>query len=97
MFYQNILPNLSRILDTRLKELKSKLRIVCHNYNNIKVPHEYQKIVKNLANNKDISILRQDKGIGLVIMDSSKYIEKCLNILDCEKFVKITDEPKKDA
>ena len=61
------------------------------------MPHEYQKVVKNLANNKDISILRQDKGIGLVIMDSSKYIEKCLNILDCEKFVKITDEPKKDA
>ena len=61
------------------------------------MPHEYQKIVKNLANNKDILILRQDKGLGLVIMDNSKYIEKCFDILDCEKFVKITDEPKKDV
>ena len=28
-------------------------------------------------------------------MDSSKYIEKYLSILDNEKFVKITDDPTK--
>ena len=35
----------------------------------------------------------QDKGRGVVIMDSSKHIEKCLSILDNKNFVKITDDP----
>ena len=95
MFYQNILPNLSHILDNQLTELKSKLRNVCHKYNNINVPYNYQNIVKYLANNKDIRILIQDKGKGVVIMDSSKYIEKCLSILDNEKIMKIIDDPTK--
>ena len=30
-----------------------------------------------------------------MIMDSSKYIEKCLSILDNEKFIKITGDPTK--
>ena len=34
----------------------------------------------------------QDKGRGVVIMDSSKHIEKCLSILDNKNFVKITDD-----
>ena len=28
-------------------------------------------------------------------MDSSKYIEQCLSMLDNEKFIKITDDPTK--
>ena len=59
------------------------------------MPYKYQKIVKDLANNKDIRILIQDKGKGVVIMDSSKYIEECLSILDKEKFIKITDDQTK--
>ena len=95
MFYQNILPNLSHIPENELTELKSILRNACLKYNNIKMSYKYQKIVKDLANNKDIRILRQDKGRGTVIMDSSKYIGKCLGLFDNEKFVKITDDPKK--
>ena len=94
-FYQNILPNLSHITDNQLTELKSKLRNACHKYSNIKLPSKCQKIVKDLANNKDIRLLRQDKGRGVVVMDSSKYIEKWLSILDNEKFIKITNEPPK--
>ena len=56
------------------------------------MPYKYQKIVKDLANNKDIRILRQDKGRGVVIIDSSNYIEKCLSLLDNEKFVKIIED-----
>ena len=79
MFYQKNLPNLSDIPDNQLTELKKKILNVCHKYNNIIVPYKYQKFVKDLANNKHILIFRQDKGRGVVIMDSSKYIEKCLN------------------
>ena len=56
------------------------------------MPYKYQKIVKDLANNKDIRILRQDKGRGIVIIDSSNYTEKCLSLLDNEKFVKIIED-----
>ena len=59
------------------------------------MPCKYQKIVKYLANNKDIRILIQDKGKRVVIMDSSKYIEEYLSILDNEKSIKITDDPTK--
>ena len=59
------------------------------------MPYKYQNIVKDLANNKDIRILRQDKGRGIVIINSSKYIAKCSSILDNEKYIKITDDPTK--
>ena len=59
------------------------------------MPYQYQKIVKDLENNKDIRILRQHKGKGIMIVESSKYIEKCLSIRDNEKFIKITDAPTK--
>ena len=75
MFYQLILQNLLHIPENQLAELRSKFCNACHKYNNIKVPNKYQKIVKDLANNKTIQILRQDKGRGIVIMDSSKFIE----------------------
>ena len=54
MFYRNILPNLSHILDNQITEPKSKLRNACHKYNNITVPYKYQKIDKDLANNRDM-------------------------------------------
>ena len=95
MFYQDIIPNLSHIPDSQLTELKWKLRNACHKYNIIKVPCKYQNIVKDLANNKDIRILRQDKGRAIVIINSSKYIAKCSSILDNEKYIKITDDPTK--
>ena len=59
------------------------------------MPYKYQKIVKDLANNKGIRILRQHKGKSIMIVESSKDIEKCLSIRDNEKFIKITDAPTK--
>ena len=52
------------------------------NYNKIKAPYQYQDIVKKLSRNKDIYLLKQDKGRGIVILDRPKYLEKCLEILD---------------
>ena len=82
MFDQIILQNLLHIPENEVAELRSKFCNACHKYNNIKVPNKYQKIAKDYANNKTIQILRQDKGRGIVIMNSSKYKEgKCLSIL----------------
>ena len=39
-------------------------------------------MIKQLAGNNSIMLLRQDKGKGLVIMDKEKYTEKYLNLLN---------------
>ena len=75
--------------------MKSKLWNICHKYNKIKVPYKYQQIIANLTNKKTIKVLKQDKGSGVVIVDSSKYTEKCLGLLKNERFLKINDDPTK--
>ena len=74
-----------------MTQLKSKLRNVCHKFNKIKVSYKYQRIIANLTNNKTVKVLKQDKGRGEVIMDSSKYTEKCLGLLENDRFAKTND------
>ena len=45
-------------------------------------------VIANLARNNNTFIIKQDKGRGVVLMDKSKYTEKCLQHLDTENFVK---------
>ena len=40
--------------------------------------------------------MKQDKGKGVVIMDKTKYQEKCLAILDKNQFVKLNIDPTKE-
>ena len=47
----------------------------------------------NLSKNKDICLLKQDKGRGIVIMDRTKYNDKCLNILQTDKFTELPADP----
>ena len=39
--------------------------------------------------------MKQDKGRGVVVMDRSKYTEKCLNILQTKQFTKLRHDPTK--
>ena len=85
-FYHGLLKGISNIPEENLSTLKTKLRIACEKYTRIKVPHKYQQTVKKLSKNKNIVIMKQDKGHGVVIMDKSKYQEKCLMILENDNF-----------
>ena len=58
------------------------IRRTCENYSRIKVPYKYQKIIDNIFRNKDIILIKQNKGRGVVILDKTDYIEKSINILD---------------
>ena len=51
------------------------------------------KVRGSLTKNKTIKVLKQDKDGGVVIMDSSKYTEKCLGILEKKQFARINDDP----
>ena len=75
----------------QLAVLKTRIQNTCHKYNRINVPYRYRQIIRNLSSNEKIKVLKQDKGRGLVIMDSSQYMNKCLNILNNDNFIKLTD------
>ena len=48
--------------------------------------------MKRLSNNKDIVILKHDKG-RVVVLNRSKYIEKCLLIVDSSQFLQVDKDP----
>ena len=52
------------------------MRHTCEKYSQIKVPYQYRTVINNLRRNKNLAILKQDKGRGIVILDKNKYVEK---------------------
>ena len=56
---------------------------------------EEKDILENLYRNKDISVLRQDKGRGVVLMDKCDYLEKSKHFLDGLEFHKLETDPTK--
>ena len=92
MFYQ---------LDKQFKDLpasekdtmKSKIRRTCENYTNLPSKSNYEDTIKKLAKNKAVVILRQDKGRGVVLMDRTKYVQKCLSQLETPNFMKLDADP----
>ena len=85
--------NLTHIPDNELTSLKTKLRSTCEKYSKINVPYKYKKVIDNLSKNKNIVILKQDKGSGVVILDTTKYTEKCMALLNTEHFKRLTTDP----
>ena len=85
---------ISHIPDDQLAVLKTRIRNTCHKYNRINVPYRYREIIRNLTNNEKIKVLKKDKDRQVVIMDSSQYMNKCLNKLNNDNFLKLTDDPK---
>ena len=88
-----MLPHTSGLPETEKITLKSKFLNTFHHYNKIKAPYEYQDTINKLSSNKDICLIKQDKGRGIIIMDKSKYLDKCLEILETDKFVKLDEDP----
>ena len=74
-FYYNIMQHTGHLRQNEQDQLKSKIRRTCENYYRIKIPYQYQEIIKKLSNKKDIIILRQNKGRGVVVLNRTSYIE----------------------
>ena len=92
-FYQGLLRNLTHIPDNALTSLKTKLKSTCEKYSKIHVPYKYKKVIYNLSKNENIVILKQDKGRAVVILDRAKYTEKCMALLNTERFKRLTSDP----
>ena len=91
-FNQGLLRNLAHIPDNELTSLKTKLRSTCENYSKINVPYKCKKVIDTLSKNKNILILKQDKGRSVVILDTTKYTEKCMALLNTERFKRLTTD-----
>ena len=70
-----------------------KLRHTCEKYSDIKVPYKYQRTIDTLRQNNSIVVLKQDKGMRVVILGKNIYVEKCLSILDTNQFMKLDKNP----
>ena len=76
-------------------QLKIDIRQTCENHYLIKIPYRYKEIIKKLSNNKDVTILRQDKECGLVVLNRTSYLGKCSNILTSDQFKVFEYDPTK--
>lgn len=93
LFYENILPHTKELTEGDKTILKSKFLNVFRHYSSIKQPYKYKDVVRKLGENKDICFLKQDKGRGIVIMDRLKYLEKCEEFLNGDRFDRIEGDP----
>ena len=93
MFFQNLLNNISAIPEEDLARIKMKFQSTCQKYYQVKPYFKYNQVIQNLSKNKEIVILKQDKGRGVVILDRSKYMKKCLSILSTSHFAEIDHDP----
>ena len=93
MFYQNILKDISHLNNDVITKLKTKLRHACDKYSPIKVAYKYRNVINNLRRNKQVVILKQDKGRQVVLLDKTKYVEKCFSIINTNKFKKFDKNP----
>ena len=81
LFLQILLRNISLMPEFEINKVKTELRNTCEKYSNIKVLHIHREIISDLAKRDYIILPKQDKGRGVVVIDRSKYYEKCLEML----------------
>ena len=83
------------ILRNEVTQVKTKLTNSCEKYCTVKVSKYPKNVINNLIERNDIAIMKQDKGIGVVIMDKSIYTEKGLALLSTKRFQKLNLDPTK--
>ena len=89
----NLLHEISAIPEENLTRIKTKLRSTCEKYYHGKPYFKYNQVIQNLSKNKEIVILRQDEGRGVVILGRSKYMENFLSILSTTQFSEMVHDP----
>lgn len=63
-FFKSLSPHTTHLSEDEKTNLKTKFLNTWQNFSRIKVSSEEQGVIDNLAKNKDIVILKQDKGRG---------------------------------
>ena len=71
-FCQRIFHNIRHLPQDNISRIKPKMKTTSEKYSRINVPYKYKKIVNDLSRNKNIVIMKQDKGRGVVVVDRGK-------------------------
>ena len=56
-----------------------------------------KRVINNLSKREDIITMKQDKGRRVVIMDKTKYTDKCLALLSIKQFQTLNFDPTKST
>ena len=92
-FFQEILNNTSHLPERDRVELKTSFLDTFSKYTKVSIPQEDRRIIENLYKNPDLTILRQDKGRGVVILNRVDYITKAETFLAGPEFEKLDSDP----
>ena len=92
-FYQDILNHTPHLPERERIELKTQFLDTFNRYSKIKLPQEQRKIIESLYKNPDLSILRQDKGRGVVILNRVDYANKAEAFLNGPEFERLESDP----
>ena len=76
-----------------IPSLKCSFKSCLTVYYQVKPYFKYNQVIQNHSKNKEIVILKQDKGRGVVILDRRKYMEKCFSILSTSQFAETDHDP----
>ena len=57
-------------------------------YHNSKTANKYKQVIERLSKNNNVIIIKQDKGRGVIILDRTKYIDKCMSMAAAKQFSK---------
>ena len=94
-FFQEILPYTMHLPAEEKDDLKLKFLRTYNKYSKVKVPNEDKEVLERLYKNKEILILRQDKGRGVVLMNKVDYLNKSKAFLDGVEFERLDTDPTK--
>ena len=92
-FHQNILNDIPNLPEYDTMALKTKLPHTCEKYSQIKVTCKYRTVINNFHRSKDLVIIKQDKGKGVILLDGTVHIEKCLSIFHTQQFQQLDISP----
>ena len=94
-FYQQIIPHTMHLAADEKTALKTTFLETYNKYTKVRIPGEEKKILENLYGNADITVLRQDKGRGVVLMNKCDYVNKSKNFFDGIEFEELISDPTK--
>ena len=94
-FFQEIVHHTTDLPVEEKTTLKSKFLETYEKYSKVKVSNDDKKVLEGLYKNKEISVLRQDKGRGVVIMNKLDYVNKSMGFLNGDEFENLPSDPTK--
>ena len=74
-------------------KLKSCFLETYNKYTNVRLSDEHKSVLESLYRNRDIVILRQDKGRGVVLLNRNDYVSKAEDFLSGSEFIKLDEDP----